>query len=145
MQLPSIVTKAPLVLRCALVFISLLVSAASLAQETNSKVYELRVYHTNEGKLEALQTRFREHTHAIFTRLGMKVIAYWTPISQPEASSTLIYIIEHDSEEDAKQKWQKFFNDPEWQAAYQASIKNGKLVKGVDVTFMQATDYSPAL
>jgi hypothetical protein len=29
-------------------------------------VYELRVYHVNQGKTEALQARFRDHTDAIF-------------------------------------------------------------------------------
>ena len=113
--------------------------------DNHDKVYELRTYHTNEGKLTALQTRFREHTHGIFTRLGMKVIAYWVPTKEPEASNTLIYIIEHDSEEDAKQKWQTFINDPEWVKAYQASITEGALVSSIDVVFMQKTDFSPNL
>ena len=42
-------------------------------------VYELRIYHANEGKLDALLARFRDHTIAIFNRHGMKSIAYWTP------------------------------------------------------------------
>ncbi|MFT4940650.1 MAG: hypothetical protein ACI88A_003707 [Paraglaciecola sp.] len=113
--------------------------------ESQDKVYELRTYHTNEGKMSALQGRFRDHTHTIFKRLGMKVIAYWVPIKDPEASNTLIYIIEHDSEADAKQKWQTFIKDPTWVKAYQASIKEGPLVKSIDVVFMQKTDFSPEL
>jgi hypothetical protein len=30
--------------------------------QTSTSVYELRVYHTYEGKLDDLLTRFREHT-----------------------------------------------------------------------------------
>ena len=112
---------------------------------SQQKVYELRTYHTNEGKLPALQARFRDHTDSIFKRLGMKVIAYWVPTTAPKASNTLIYIIEHDSEDDAKQKWQTFINDPTWKSAYQASIKDGLLVKNIDVLFMQKTDFSPVL
>lgn len=112
---------------------------------SHDSVYELRTYHTHEGKLPALQARFREHTDAIFKRLGMKVVAYWIPTKQPEASNTLIYILEHDSEEDAKQKWQTFINDPEWVKAYQASIKEGALVKNIDVVFMLKTDFAPDL
>ena len=132
-------------IKTSLLCLSLTLLSNVQADEIKNKVYELRTYHTNEGKLPALQTRFREHTHAIFTRLGMKVIAYWTPTQEPNASDTLIYIIEHDSEEDAKQKWQTFIKDPQWIEAYQASIKDGKLVKSIDVVFMQATDYSPPL
>ncbi len=109
------------------------------------KVYEMRTYHTNDGKFEALQTRFREHTNDIFERLGMKVVAYWVPTTSPESSTTLIYILEHGSEQDAKQKWQIFIKDPAWVKAYQASIKDGALVKNIDVVFMQKTDYSPDL
>jgi hypothetical protein len=119
---------------------------ATSAQATNpQKVYELRTYHTNEGKLSELQTRFRDHTHSIFERLDMKVVAYWIPTTAPESNNTLIYILEHDSEEDAKQKWKTFIADPTWVKAYQASIKNGALVDSIDVVFMQTTDFSPEL
>ena len=38
----------------------------SFAEEANSMVYELRTYHTNEGKLPALHARFRDHTIELF-------------------------------------------------------------------------------
>lgn len=130
----------------ALTGLFLLPSTLILANaDSPEKIYELRTYHTNEGKLPALEARFREHTHTIFNRLGMKVVAYWTPTKEPEASNTLIYIIEHDSEDDAKQKWHTFINDPKWVKAYQTSIKDGPLVKNIDVVFMQKTDFSPKL
>src|SRR5260370_16466757 len=40
-------------------------------------VYELRLYHVNEGKMGALKTRFRDHTDAIFRRHNMTTIGYW--------------------------------------------------------------------
>ncbi|MFT4938463.1 MAG: hypothetical protein ACI88A_001490 [Paraglaciecola sp.] len=73
----------------------------------------------------------------------MKVIAYWTPTKDTGASNTLIYIIEHDRQEDVRQKWQTLFKDPVWSSAYQASIADGALVKNIDVVFMQKTDFSP--
>jgi len=134
---------------CLLMFFYMGVGFSQFAQAqehaTQSKVYELRTYHVHEGKMLALQSRFRDHTDAIFQRLDMPVLAYWTPTSEPEASSTLIYIIEHNSEEDAKQKWQRFSQDPQWIAAYQASIVDGPLVKSIDVVFMQTTDFSTML
>ena len=47
-----------------------MLSAASRlgAQAKSDVVYELRVYHANEGKLDALLARFRDHTIAIFNR-----------------------------------------------------------------------------
>jgi len=125
--------------------LSVLMMAASAQASSPQTVYELRTYHTNEGKLPALQTRFREHTHSIFERLNMKVVAYWIPINAPESSNTLIYILEHESIADAKQKWQTFITDPTWVKAYQASIKDGPLVDSIDAVFMQTTDFSPKL
>ena len=63
-------------------------------------VYELRIYHANEGKLDALLARFRDHTMAIFNRHGLKSVAYWTPTDEPLKGKTLIYILEHPSRDD---------------------------------------------
>ena len=57
------------------------------------KVYELRVYHTNPGKLEALHARFRDHTCKLFQKHGIELIGFWTPAQGEEAKNTLYYII----------------------------------------------------
>src|SRR5271154_6329669 len=74
------------------------------AQNAGAKtdvVYELRVYHANEGKLDALLARFRDHTVALFNRHGLKSVAYWTPTDEPLKGKTLIYILKHPSREAA--------------------------------------------
>jgi hypothetical protein len=108
-------------------------------------VYELRVYHANEGKLDALLARFRDHTMTIFNRHGMKSIAYWTPTDEPLKGRTLIYILEHPSREAATANWKSFHDDPEWVKVSTASEVNGKLVEKVDSTYMTRTDFSPAI
>src|ERR1700690_249751 len=108
-------------------------------------VYELRVYHANEGKLDDLLKRFREHTTRIFEKHGMKNVAYWTPLDDPLKGKTLIYILAHPSREAAASNWKAFGDDPEWQKVRDASEVNGKLVEKVDSTFMALTDFSPAL
>jgi NIPSNAP protein len=115
------------------------------AAEDSKVVYELRVYHANEGKLEALKARFRDHTITIFNRHGMKSVAYWVPADEPLKSKTLIYILQHPSREAATANWKKFREDPEWVKVSTASEVNGKLVEKVDSTFMTLTDFSPAL
>lgn len=109
-----------------------------------STVYELRVYHANEGKLDDLLKRFREHTTRIFEKHGMKNVAYWTPLDDPLKGKTLIYILAHPSREAAVGNWKAFSDDPEWQKVRDASEINGKLVEKVDSTFMMLTDFSPA-
>jgi ABC-type transport system involved in Fe-S cluster assembly fused permease/ATPase subunit len=108
-------------------------------------VYELRVYHANEGKLDALVARFRDHTDAIFKRHGMISIAYWLPTDEPLKGRTLIYILKHPSREAATANWKAFHDDPEWVKVSTASEVNGKLAAKVDSTYMTLTDFSPAI
>jgi hypothetical protein len=110
-----------------------------------SMVFELRVYHANEGKLDDLLKRFREHTMTLFEKHGMKNVAYWTPLDDPLKGRTLIYILAHPNREAATSNWKAFGEDPEWQKVRDASEVNGKLVEKVDSTFMGLTDFSPTL
>ncbi len=108
-------------------------------------VYELRIYHTYEGKLDDLLRRFREHTCKLFEKHGMKNIAYWTPTDDPLKGKTLVYIIAHLSREAAAANWKAFGDDPEWQSARDKSEASGKIVEKIDSTFLAMTDFSPKL
>jgi hypothetical protein len=114
------------------------------AGPADTAVYELRVYHAYEGKLQDLLKRFREHTTKLFEKHGIKNVAYWTPTDEPLKGKTLIYILAHPSREAATANWQAFRDDPEWQRVRDKSEENGKLVEKVDSTFMVLTDFSPA-
>ncbi len=112
-------------------------------QAAPGRVFEMRTYVANEGKLEALKARFRNHTLRIFQNHGMKNVGYWQPQDAPASSNTLIYIISHESRAQAPKNWEAFRADPEWKKVQQASEVNGKLVAKVDVVFMDAVDFSP--
>lgn len=120
---------------------------APLLPAADSPVYELRIYTCNEGKLDALLARFRDHTCKLFEKHGMKNLGYWVPVDEDKGSkTTLIYILEHQSREAAKDSFAAFGKDPEWQAARKASEEAGKiLAKPPESIFMTPTDYSPAL
>jgi len=113
--------------------------------QASSAVYELRVYHALPGKLGDLLARFRDHTIKLFARHGIKNVAYWTPIEEPEKSNTLIYILQHPSREAASANWKSFQDDPEWKSVRDKSEENGKLVEKIDSTFLVLTDFSPRL
>jgi NIPSNAP protein len=115
------------------------------AQGGSSMVYELRVYHTLEGKLDDLLRRFRDHTTKLFERHGIRNVAYWTPTDEPLKGRTLIYILAHPSREAATANWKAFQDDPEWKSVRDKSEENGKLVEKIDSTFMTLTDFSPAV
>ena len=108
-----------------------------------TRVFELRTYITHEGKLEALQARFRNHTTRLFEKHGMTNIGYWVPQDAPQSGNTLIYILSHASRESAKQNWESFRADPEWQKVARESEVDGKIVSKIETTFLDATDYSP--
>ena len=108
-------------------------------------VFELRVYHAPPGKLPELLARFREHTLKLFEKHGIKSVAYWTPVEEPEKSNTLIYILQHPSREAAAANWKSFQDDPEWKSVHEKSEANGKLVEKIESTFLTLTDFSPRL
>jgi hypothetical protein len=118
-------------------------SAARSAAADSDRVFELRTYTTHDGRLDALHRRFREHTNAIFTKHGMTMIGYWTPTDGAEKENTLVYLLAFPSREAAKSAWDAFRADPEWQAAKEASEKDGPIVKKVVSQFLAPTDYSP--
>ncbi len=111
--------------------------------QNSTTVYELRVYHVYDGKLEDLLRRFRDHTMKLFEKHGIKNIAYWTPTDEPLKGKTLVYILAHPSREAATANWQAFRDDPEWQSVRDKSEANGKLVEKIESTFLVLTDFSP--
>jgi len=111
----------------------------------STTVYELRVYQAAPGRLAELLARFREHTAKLFDRHGMKNVAYWTPVDEPQKSNTLIYILQHPSREAAAANWKSFQDDPEWKSVRDKSEANGKLVEKVESTYLVLTDFSPPL
>ncbi len=115
----------------------------TLGQSKSSQhVYELRMYHVNPGKVDALVARFRDYTEALFKRHHMKSIGYWRPQDPPYSQNLFIYILEHPSREEAKKNWQAFQDDPEWKRVKAESETDGPLANHIDSYFMDPTDFS---
>ena len=112
-------------------------------QPGTGKVYEMRTYTAADGKFDAVNARFRDHTLKLFEKHGRKNVGYWTPSEGPLVGTTLIYILEHRSRDEAKKSWAAFSADPEWQKAKAASEANGRIVAKAESVFLTATDYSP--
>jgi len=105
-------------------------------------VYELRLYHVNEGKMDALKARFGDHTDAIFKRHNMKSIGYWVPEDPPYSRNLFVYILEHPSREEARKNWAAFQADPEWKKVKADSETQGPLANHIDSYFMDPTSFS---
>jgi NIPSNAP len=107
------------------------------------RLFEIRTYTTEKGKLPDLLKRFRDHTTKLFEKHGMTNIGYWTPTDEPRSQNTLIYILAHDSREAAKKSWDAFQHDPDWIEVKKTSEAAGKLVIKVESVYAEATDFSP--
>jgi len=106
------------------------------------KIYELRTYTCEPGKLDALKARFRDHTVRIFNKHGMESIGYWVPEDPERSSNTLIYILAHPSREAADKNWKEFADDPEWKKVQAESEASGKIVQKVERVWMDPTEFS---
>jgi hypothetical protein len=123
-------------------------SPALAPAAAGERLFELRTYTTPPGKLPDLHARFRDHTMDLFKKHGMTNVIYWQLLpDQPNAETTLIYLLAHKDAEAAKASWAAFRADPDWIAAKEASEKKagGSLTvpDGVKSVMMKATDYSP--
>jgi hypothetical protein len=128
---------------CFFCGIALMLAYTTLGQSKPQRhVYELRMYHVNPGKMEALKARFGDHTDAIFRRHNLKSIGYWQPQDAPNSENLFIYVLEHPSREEAKKNWDAFHEDPEWIKVRVESEKDGPLQNRVDSYFMDPTSFS---
>lgn len=128
-----------------------LMSAAAIKAEDvpqspgigDAKFFEMRIYTTHPGKLDALHQRFRDHTNRLFQKHGMTLVGYWTPAEGAEMENTLVYILAYPNRDSRERSWQAFRDDPEWKKAFAESHKDGPIVMKVESKFLTPTDYSP--
>ena len=113
------------------------------ANAATNRVFEIRTYTAEPGKLEALHARFRDHTVDIFKKHGMTSVGYFAPTDEPLSKNTLIYVLAFPNREAAKKSWDEFRNNPAWQKVQKESEASGKLVTKVESVFADPTDYSP--
>lgn len=109
------------------------------SQSSDTRVYELRIYYTEQGRMDALVKRFTDHTTKLFEKHGMKNEGYWLAANDP---NKLIYVLSYPSQEAREVSWKAFGSDPAWQKAREASEKDGKIVAKVESLFMSKTDFS---
>lgn len=119
---------------------AVVLSSISVSAE-DTRCYELRTYHANDGKLDALHTRFREHTVKLFEKHGITNVGYWVP--KDNTDNLLVYVVSYPNQAARGAAWKGFLGDEAWKAAYKDSIKDGKLVGKIDSVIMKPTDYSP--
>jgi hypothetical protein len=107
-------------------------------------IHEMRVYEAMPGRLGDLNKRFREITLPIWTRLGIRPVAFWTTLVGP-SNNTLFYILSWDSMAERERIWTQFMTDEEWVRRKGELDRDGVLVARAENQLLQLTDYSPRI
>ncbi len=116
--------------------------APSEERPKDARLFELRTYHAEPGKLDALLTRFRDHTCKLFEKHGMTNVGYWVPVENPDR--LLVYLLAYPDRAARDAAWKGFLADADWKKAAAASEVKGKLVGKIEEIYLTATDFSSA-
>jgi hypothetical protein len=110
----------------------------------SNRVFQLMVYHTVPGKVQALESIFRD-VSKLQAKHDLDVIGYWVPSDDPAWANTFVYIVAHTSEAEAKKNWAALHADPafpEYRKQAAAIIEKAGDQYKVDEVFMRPTDFS---
>lgn len=119
--------------------------AVNAAEEApkESRLFELRIYTANEGKLDAIHKRTKEAGLKLLEKHGMTVLGVWSPVDPKDARFFLLLAHKDRAARDASIK--AFASDPDWVKVRDESEKDGKLIAKAEELFLTATDYSPMI
>ena len=129
------------------------------------RVFEIRKYTVEDGKVEALSRVFRDNVTQMFARHGMTNVAYFIPREDPQCGAagagftiqapvfdygpcewsrdTLIYILGHASRAAAEENWASFTQDEAGMRSFREDYaRAGVKVMKIESVYMDATDYS---
>jgi hypothetical protein len=108
----------------------------------SSRLFELRLYHDVPGKLPVMEARFREKTSKILARHNLNVVGYWVTTDRSESENSFIFMLTHQTREEAKKNWEGVRLDPEFQEIEKAEQAEKTLEKA-ELIYMRPTDFSP--
>ena len=115
----------------------------SLAKD--SRVFELRTYYAQPGKLEEIHKRFREATLRYYTKAGADVLYCWGPTDKEQGSDEkLMCLLAYKNREARDVARKKFESDPEWSVVIKKYNAAGPTTAKSESVLMMATDYSPS-
>ena len=118
-------------------------AAAAAPAAPAGRVFELRIYTANPGKLDAMKARFQNSILALFKKHNLEVVGFWAPTDAPDSANKIVYILAHASREAADKNWQAFKDDPEKIKVWAETEKDGPINQKVESIFMTSLPWSP--
>lgn len=114
---------------------------APASAQGRNRVFEIRTYVTeNKAGLDALVARMGGGEARLFGKAGMTNIGHFVAADAPKSENTYVYIVAHESQDQAKASWTRFREDPEW-VKLRASATSPGPIK-VDAVFVNPTSFS---
>jgi NIPSNAP len=81
------------------------------ARAESSHVFELMIYHSEPGKVPALESIFRD-VAKLQAKYMLNVVGYWVPNEDPSWRDTFVYLVVHPSRKEADVNWHALHTDP---------------------------------
>lgn len=109
-----------------------------------SRVFELMIYHTEPGKVPALESIFRD-VAKLQTKHNLNVVGYWVPNEDPAWKNTFVYLVAHPSLKEAEANWHALHADPAflpYRKSAEPLVEKVNDRYNVDEIFMRPTDFS---
>ena len=125
---------------CGSLFTDRLVRTERVRANSN-RIFELRIYYDLPGKLSVMETRFREKTSKILAKHNLNVVGYWVTTDPSASENAFIFLLAHQSQQEAKKNWTALIQDPGFQELEKAEQSEKTLEKAV-VLHMRPTDFS---
>jgi hypothetical protein len=130
--------------RLVVSFFAILIAAtAAPTAEKDSRVYELRVYKVNPGKLPALKEVYNEAVGKFMKKYDIELLGAWTPAD--EKDERLFALLVHKDMDSADKNYKAFLADADFRKIIGEKSKDGPVASGMTRFFLNATDYSPAI
>ena len=103
----------------------------------------MRRYEAMPGKIGALNEVMESLAVPVFEKVGMRLVGAWVPVAG-DYNNALQYMLAWESLNEREEKWQEFFNHPDWVSGREeVGRKHGAVVSRELHVFLGATSYSP--
>lgn len=97
---------------------------------------ELRMYSVEQGRMEDMKSRYRDHLTRLFERHGVTVAAAWECLQGPQ-TPLFVYLMHWKSWDLRVKAWQGFYGDTEWPQVREATNQGTELVERYDLNFLK--------
>jgi hypothetical protein len=104
-------------------------------------IHELRIYRVMPGKMPALLDRFEKLVVRYWEKHGIRQVGCWTTEIGP-SHLDFYHLLAWESLEERERKFSAFMNDPDRQADFVESERDGVMVASLSNAILRPTRFS---